>query len=183
MRALAVAFALAACSAQPAQTPAPPARVMTIGPDGAGGLAAPLAFTRDAVSAAAPGFDVSESGEGDARRIVLSADGAPVFTLAARGDKVGEITTRSAAARGPANDRIGVSKFGEAPAIEVLYCASQSFAAHPGFACAATRDARFWRLYVLPQDYHGVTQPFASIDPDHALNATLAEMRWIAPED
>ncbi len=51
----------------------------------------------------------------------------------------------------------------------------------PGFACATAADATFWRVYRLPDGYDGPSDPFDAIDPDVLHDATLAEMRWIAP--
>ncbi len=99
----------------------------------------------------------------------------------ADGRFVHAVTTRSPQARGPAGEVVGQSTFGQAPAVQVMFCLSEIVDGGPGFSCSDAQDGRFWRVYALPPLYDGPSDPFESIDPDNAVDSKLVEMRWMAP--
>ncbi len=190
------ACVLAACQREPEQLPqtqdsAPvieaPVLNTSIGPGGAAGISAALPLTLEAMRTAAPNFIVAKATgqiEGQSfRMITLSSGDEVVFDVlpTADGAHIHSITTQSLQARGPAEDIVGVSKFGAAPASENMFCLSEFVDGGAGFACSTAADGVFWRVYKLPAGYDGPSEPFEGIDPDFALEATLAEMRWIAP--
>lgn len=191
--ALACALALVACGERQAskQDDAPAVEAestaLLIGPDGAAGINAALPMTVDDVRAAAPDFMVAavqDQVEGDPfTAITLSVDGAEVFRVLPTADRghVHAVITRSPRARGPTADIVGQTLFGVAPQEEVSFCLSQMVDGMAGFACSTGEDGRFWRAYKLPEGYEGPNDPFEDIDPDVLHDATLAEMRWIAP--
>lgn len=188
-----IAAALAACGPAPSgkQDEFPvveaPVADYSIGPEGAAGVSTALPMTREAVAAAAPAYivaEVEDQVEGQAfRAITLSAGDEEVFRLlpTADGARVHSIVTASTQARGPNAEIVGQSKFGQAPATQVMFCGSEQVEGQAGFACSDIEAGRFWRVYKLPAGYGGPTEPFDAIDPDFALDATLSEMRWIAP--
>lgn len=157
-----------------------------IGPGGAAGISQALPMTLDAVRAAAPNYTVAQVQdhvEGDPfTAITLSAGDEEVFRInpTADGARIHSIVTVSTQARGPLGEIVGRSVF-DAPEEEAAFCASESVEGAPGFACSTAADGRFWRVYRLPADYDGPSDPFESIDPDVLHAATLFEMRWIAP--
>jgi hypothetical protein len=195
LRACAVALLLAACTPAPSeQSEAPAASApveanLAIGPGGAAGISDPLPFSVEAITAAAPGFFVAEARDrSDGRRVLtLSIDYNEVFRIypSPDGARVFAIATRSTDARGPADETVNVTTYyqsQQAHAAEVAYCRAEAVEAVPGFACAATPEARFWRVYSLGADYDGPSQPFDAIDPDAAIDARMVELRWLAPQ-
>lgn len=191
--ALAVAAALAACGPQQEKTgedfPAAeaPNYETQIGPDGAAGISAALPMTEDAVRAAAPNYIVASATdqvEGDPfTAITLSAGDEEVFRIYPTADRgyVHSVSTRSSQARGPMQEIVGVTLFGVAPQEEVPFCLSELVEGSAGFACSTAPDGNFWRVYRLPEGYEGPSDPFEMIDPDVLHDATLTEMRWVAP--
>ncbi len=189
----ALALLLGACAPPQAEAPAQfpvveaPNYDSSIGPNGAAGVTSMIPLTIEAVSAAAPNYAVAEAmGEIEGqpyRKITLSAGDEVVFDVlpTADGASVHALVTRSTQARGPRGEIIGQATFAEAPAAEVPFCLADFVEGAPGFSCATDASGAFWRIYRLPSDYTGATEPFAAIEPDAALRATLAEMRWIAP--
>jgi hypothetical protein len=164
-----------------------PSAPTSIGADGAAGIASALPMTLEAVRAAAPHFIVAEEQdqiEGEPfTAITLSAGDEEVFRVypTADGQRIHSITTRSSQARGPTEDIVGQTLFGVAPPDQVAFCRSEFVDGAAGFACSTAEDGRFWRVYSLPENYDGPSEPFDAIDPDVLHDATLAEMRWIAP--
>jgi hypothetical protein len=192
--ALAAAFALAACGQQqqaPAQDDAPVEAAAsannTIGPDGAAGISAALALDVAIVRAAAPSWVVTEI-EGQIegqpyKAITLSAGGEEVFRLlpTAEGGHIHAVVTASPQARGPMGEVVGQSLFGVAPPEQVPFCLVETIKGAQGFACSTNAAGTFWRVYTLPEAYDGPAGSFDEIEPDVLHDATLAEMRWIAP--
>lgn len=158
----------------------------SIGPGGAAGIDSALAMTLDAVRAAAPNYvvaEVQDQVEGEAfTAITLSAGDEEVFRIYPTADRrhVHAIVTRSTQARGPLQEIVGSTLFGAAPAEEVPFCLAELIQGAPGFACSTAADGRFWRVYRLPAGAEAV-DAFEEIDPDLLHDATLVEMRWIAP--
>jgi len=154
---------------------------------GAAGISAALAMNVDAVRAAAPNYVVAEVEdhiEGQpSRSITLSAGDEEVFRVypTADGARIHSIVTRSTQARGPTSDVVGRVKFAVAPPEQVVFCQAEAFDGAGGFACSTAEDGSFWRVYRLPESYDGPSAPFDAIDPDVLHDATLAEMRWVAP--
>lgn len=191
--ALAIALALAACG-QPQQEQAetfPVAAATTantnIGPAGAAGVTTALPMSIDAIRSAAPHFVVAEVAdqiEGQPfTAITLSAADEEVFRVnpTSDGARVHSIVTVSSQARGPTQDIVGQTRFAVAPPEQVSFCASEFVEGGAGFACSTAQDGNFWRVYRLPEGYDGPSDPFDAIDPDVLHDATLTEMRWIAP--
>jgi len=153
---------------------------------GAAGITQALPMTLDAVRAAAPNYvvaQVQQQVEGEPfTAITLSAGDEVVFQInpTADGAHIHSITTDSTQARGPLGEIVGRSVF-DAPEEETEFCASEQVQGAAGFACSTAADGRFWRVYRLPADYDGPSDPFDAIDPDVLHAATLAEMRWVAP--
>ncbi len=158
-----------------------------IGPNGAAGITTALPLTVEALTAAAPGYAVAEAQdqiEGQPfRKITLSAGDEVVFDVlpSPDGQRIHSLVTRSTQARGPVGEIIGEAKFEGAPAAQSLFCGPELIDGAFGFACSDAEDGVFWRVYRLPSGYQGPHEPFEAIDPDTALDATLVEMRWIAP--
>lgn len=158
-----------------------------IGPGGAAGITAALPMTIDAVRTSAPNYIVAQvqaQVEGQPyTAITLSAGDEEVFRLlpTADGRHVHAIVTRSTQARGPMQEIVGRTLFGVAPPEEVPFCLGQAVDGAPGFACSTAADGRFWRVYRLPEGYDGPYENFDEIDGDVLHDATLVEMRWIAP--
>lgn len=195
--AVAAALALAACGqqgqqraegeksdAQPLATTAN--SIANIGPGGAAGISTALPMDLDTVRAAAPNFvavEVDDQVEGNAfRAITLSARDQEVFRILPDPDRthVHAIVTRSAQARGPAGEVVGVTTFGAAPPDDVSFCLTEFVDGEPGFSCSTAADGRFWRVYRLPEGA-AAAETFEEIEPDLLHEAMLAEMRWIAP--
>lgn len=189
-----VALALAACGPRQTDAPEQSAQVtptlgadFSIGPDGAAGLGAALAMDATTIAAATPRFAVAEADaqvDGEAfKAITLSAGGEEVFRILPNADRshIHAIVTRSAQARGPMQEIVGRTLFGVAPPDEVDFCIAQSTAGAPGFACSTDEAGSFWRVYRLPAAYDGPADAFGEIEPDVLHDATLVEMRWIAP--
>jgi len=159
----------------------------SIGPQGAGGISTALAMNVEAVRAAAPHFivaEVDDQVEGQPfKAITLSAGDEEVFRLLPTGDgaHVHAIVTASSQARGPTQDIVGQTLFGVAPPEQVPFCAAEFVEGAPGFACSTDAAGNFWRVYKLPEAYDGPAGSFDEIEPDVLHDATLAEMRWIAP--
>lgn len=191
--ALALVMALAACGRREAEQESAPAAEaaavspMHIGFDAAAGIDAAMPMSVEAIQAAAPDFvaaAVQDQIEGQPfTAITLSAGGEEVFRVypTSDGRNIHSIVTMSAQARGPNDEVVGQSKFGAAPAEEAAFCSAELVEGAPGFACSSAEDGRFWRVYRLPEEYDGPSDPFDAIDPDVLHDATLAEMRWIAP--
>jgi hypothetical protein len=158
----------------------------TIGPSSAAGIAAALPMNVEAVTAAAPNYIVAEVDdqiEGEAfKAITLSAGDEEVFRINPTADRqhIHSIVTRSTQARSPAGEIVGQSKFAVAPPEQVVFCAAEQFDGTMGFACSTAADGRFWRVYRLPEGAADVVA-FEEIEPDLLHDATLVEMRWIAP--
>lgn len=157
-----------------------------IGPTSAAGISAALPMTVDAVRTAAPNYIVAEVDdqiEGNAfKAITLSAGDEEVFRLLPTADRqnIHAIVTRSSQARGPAGEIAGQSKFAVAPPEQVTFCLAEFVDGAPGFACSTASDGTFWRVYRLPEGA-SAAESFEEIEPDLLHDATLAEMRWIAP--
>jgi hypothetical protein len=189
---LASALALAACGqGEQKQAETFPAIVApnydaSIGPNGAAGITTALPMTIEAVRAAAPNYvvaEVQDQIEGDSfTAITLSAGDEEVFRVLPTADRahIHAIVTTSSQARGPTADIIGSVKFAVAPPDQVPFCISQFVDGAPGFACSTAADGTFWRVYRLPQGAAPAAS-FEEIEPDVLHDATLAEMRWIAP--
>lgn len=190
----AAALVLAACGQQ-AQQPesneaypvvAAPNYDARIGPTGAAGITTALAMNAEAVRAAAPNYvvaEVDDQVEGEAfKAITLSAGDEEVFRILPTADRrhVHAIVTRSTQARSPAGEIVGQAKFAVAPPEEVTFCASEFVDSAPGFACSTAADGTFWRVYRLPEGA-AAAETFEEIEPDLLHDATLVEMRWIAP--
>ncbi|MBP6690651.1 MAG: hypothetical protein KA153_11710 [Hyphomonadaceae bacterium] len=158
----------------------------TIGPNGAGGISTAVAMNVDAVRSAAPNYvvaEVDDQVEGQAfKAITLSARNEEVFRILPAADNAHAhaIVTRSTQARSPAGEIVTQSKFGVAPPEEVTFCATEFVDGAPGFACSTAQDGPFWRVYRLPEGA-GAAETFEDIEPDLLHDATLVEMRWIAP--
>ncbi|MGD9980857.1 MAG: hypothetical protein AB7H66_05330 [Hyphomonadaceae bacterium] len=157
-----------------------------IGPTGAAGITTAVAMNVEAVRAAAPNYivaEVDDSVEGDPfKAITLSAGDEEVFRILPTADRrhAHAIVTRSTQARSPAGEIIGTAKFAIAPPEQVAFCMTEYVDGAPGFACSTAMDGTFWRIYRLPEGAnHAGT--FEEIEPDLLHDATLAEMRWIAP--
>ncbi|MEZ5956818.1 MAG: hypothetical protein R3C27_06370 [Hyphomonadaceae bacterium] len=157
-----------------------------IGPASAAGISAALPMTVDAVRASAPNYIVAEVDdqiEGEAfRAITLSAGDEEVFRILPTADRarIHAIVTRSTQARSPAGEIVTQSKFAVAPPEEVTFCLAEYVDGAPGFACSTAADGPFWRVYRLP-DGASPADTFEEIEPDLLHDATLVEMRWIAP--
>lgn len=191
--ALAVLLALAACGPREAEkqesfpvVEAPNANI-AIGPEGAAGISTALAMNLEAVRAGAPHFVVGEAqsqidGE-PVKAITLSAGDEEVFRILPTEDgaHIHAIVTKSSQARGPTQDIVGRTLFGVAPPDEVPFCLARLVDGAPGFACSTDASGVFWRVYKLPAAYDGPADSFEEIEPDVLHDATLAEMRWIAP--
>jgi hypothetical protein len=191
--AMALAAALAACGRETAEETMkqfPPTEAPNynadIGPNGAAGVTRALPLTVEALTAAAPGYVVAEAQgqiEGQPfRMITLSAGDEVVFEVlpSPDGTRIHALVTRSTQARGPNGEIVGQATFETAPAAQSLFCTPELVDGALGFACSDAEDGVFWRVYRLPQSYNGPHEPFEAIDPDAALDATLAEMRWLA---
>jgi hypothetical protein len=190
--AMVLVTALVACGRREAEQETPPvveAPVSNtdIGFDAAAGIASALPMSVEAIQAAAPNFIVAavqDQVEGQSfTAITLSAGDEEVFRVLPTSDgrNIHAIVTISTQARGPNDEIVGQSKFAAAPAEETAFCMAESVDGAPGFACSSAGDGRFWRVYRLPEAYDGPSDPFDAIDPDVLHDATLAEMRWIAP--
>ena len=191
--AFAAALALAACGPREAgQAEAPPVveapdTNTSIGPEGAAGIGTALAMNVEAVRAAAPNFIVAaveDQIEGQPfTAITLSAGDEEVFRVLpdATGAHIHAIVTRSSQARGPTQDIVGQTLFGVAPPEQVPFCNAEMVDGAAGFACSTEAAGNFWRVYKLPEAYDGPSGTFDEIEPDVLHDATLAEMRWIAP--
>lgn len=158
----------------------------SIGPNGAAGISSAVAMNIDAVRTAAPNYivaEVDDQVEGQAfKAITLSAGDEEVFRIlpAADNQHAHAIVTRSTQARSPAGEIVTQSKFAVAPPEEVTFCATEVVDGAPGFACSTAQDGTFWRVYRLPEGA-GAAETFEDIEPDLLHDATLVEMRWIAP--
>ncbi|MBL8545832.1 MAG: hypothetical protein JNL81_05170 [Hyphomonadaceae bacterium] len=192
---IAAALVLAACGQQAQQretSDADPVAVAsetsasTIGPDGAAGISAALPMNVAAVQGAAADYvvaEVDDQVEGEAfKAITLSTGAEEVFRVLPTADRqhIHSVVTRSAQARSPAGEVVGQSKFAVAPPEEVVFCATEQFDGGNGFACSTAADGRFWRVYRLPDGAEPAAS-FDEIEPDLLHDATLVEMRWIAP--
>lgn len=188
---IACALALAACGQNEKQGETYPAvdapnYDASIGPGGAAGIATALPMTVEAVRAAAPNYivaEVQDQVEGDPfTAITLSAGDEEVFRILPNAERthIHAVVTRSTQARGPAAEIVGAVKFAVAPPEEVPFCISQFVDGASGFACSTAADGTFWRVYRLPEGA-GDAATFEEIEPDVLHDATLAEMRWIAP--
>ena len=191
---VAAALVLAACG-QPQQQEtneaypvvAAPNYDATIGPTSAAGISAALPMNVEAVTAAAPNYIVAEVDdqiEGNPfKAITLSAGDEEVFRVLPTADRrnIHAIVTRSSQARSPAGEIPGQSKFAVAPPEQVTFCLSELVDGAPGFACSTASDGTFWRVYRLPEGASLVAGSFEDIEPDLLHDATLVEMRWIAP--
>lgn len=190
---VALAFVLAACG-QEAQRETNEAYPVvnapnydaSIGPSSAAGISAALPMTLDAVRAAAPNYVVAEVDdqiEGNPfKAITLSAGDEEVFRVLPTADRarIHAIVTRSTQARSPAGEIVTQSKFAVAPPEQVTFCLAEFVDGAPGFACSTAEDGTFWRVYRLPEGASPAAT-FDEIEPDLLHDATLAEMRWIAP--
>ncbi|ANP45302.1 hypothetical protein [Candidatus Viadribacter manganicus] len=187
-------LALAACGQEAQQretteaypvVAAPQTNTM-IGAASAAGISSAVAMNVDAVRLAAPNFivaEVDDQVEGEPfKAITLSAGDEEVFRIlpAADGQHAHSIVTRSSQARSDAGEIPGQSKFAIAPPEEVSFCATELIDNMPGFACSTAEDGRFWRVYRLPEGASPAGS-FDEIEPDLLHEATLVEMRWIAP--
>ncbi len=191
---VAAALALAACGQEAQQREtgdASPVAVAssstsTIGQNGAGGISTAVAMNVDAVRAAAPTYlvaEVDDQVDGEPfKAITLSAGSEEVFRILPAADNAHahSIVTRSAQVRSDAGEVVGVAKFAVAPPEQVTFCATEQVDGSLGFACSTAEDGRFWRVYRLPAGAEPADS-FDEIEPDLLHDATLVEMRWIAP--
>jgi hypothetical protein len=192
---IAAALVLAACGqeAQQRETSdaypvvAAPNYDATIGPDGAAGITSAVAMNVDAVRTAAPNYivaEVDDQVEGNPfKAITLSAGDEEVFRILPTADRqhAHAIVTRSTQARSDAGEIVSQSKFAVAPPEQVTFCLSELVDGAPGFACSTAADGRFWRVYRLPDGASVEAGSFEDIEPDLLHDATLVEMRWVAP--
>lgn len=188
------ALALAACGqeAQQRETSeaetlaAAPNTSILIGASSAAGISTAVAMNVEAVRLAAPNFvvaEVDDQVDGQAfKAITLSAGDEEVFRIlpAAGGQHARVIVTRSAQARSEAGEIAGQSKFAVAPPEQVTFCVTELVDGAQGFACSTAADGAFWRVYRLPEGARPA-ESFDEIEPDLLHDATLVEMRWIAP--
>jgi hypothetical protein len=188
------ALALAACGqeAQQRETSeaetlaAAPNTSILIGASSAAGISAAVAMNVEAVRLAAPNFvvaEVDDQVDGQVfKAITLSAGDEEVFRIlpAADGQHARVIVTRSAQARSEAGEIAEQSKFAVAPPEQVTYCVTELVDGAQGFACSTAADGAFWRVYRLPEGA-SPAESFDEIEPDLLHDATLVEMRWIAP--
>ena len=144
----------------------------SIGPNGAAGISSAVAMNLDAVRTAAPNYivaEVDDQVEGQVfKAITLSAGDEEVFRILPAADNQ------------HAHAIVTQSKFAVAPPEEVTFCATEVVDGAPGFACSTAQDGTFWRVYRLPEGA-GAAETFEDIEPDLLHDATLVEMRWIAP--
>jgi hypothetical protein len=161
---------------------------LTISKDEAAGISAPMPMTEAAVTAAAPGFYVAarrvRAGANILETFVLSTDAGDMFRLypSADGQRLDAIAAISPQVRLPTDEHVSVSTYYQAPRAEVAYCEARTIDnSAAGFACSSDANGRLWRVYKLSANYDGPSAPFDAIDPDAATDATLVEMRWIAP--
>jgi len=194
--AIALALGLAACGQQAPQqsdekqtasaTASHNASRPSIGPAGAAGISTPLPMSVEAVRAAAAGLtatEVQDQVEGQPfTAIALSSGAEEVFRIypTADGANIHAISTKSPNVRGPTEDIVGVTTFAVAPIDDVRFCVADLVDGEAGFACSTAEDGRFWRIYRLPDGAEPAAS-FEEIEPDLLHEATLAEMRWIAP--
>ncbi len=190
---LAAALVLAACG-QPTSrenneaypVTEAPTHDATIGPDGAAGITAPVEMNVASVRAAAPNYivaEVDDQVDGQPfKAITLSTGNEEVFRVypTADGRYVHAVITRSTQARSPVDEVVGRSKFAVAPPEQTTFCNAEFVDGAPGFACSTAQDGRFWRVYRLPEGA-GAAETFDDIEPDLLHDATLVEMRWVAP--
>jgi hypothetical protein len=191
---IAAALALAACGQEAQQRETSEAFPVvnapnydaSIGPTGAAGISAALPMNIEAVRGAAANYivaEVDDQVEGDAfKAITLSAGDEEVFRVLPTADRahIHAIVTRSTQARGPAGEIVSQSKFAVAPPEQVTFCLAEFVDGAPGFACSTAADGTFWRVYRLPEGASAAAT-FEEIEPDLLHDATLVEMRWIAP--
>jgi hypothetical protein len=192
---IAAALALTACGQQAQETETSEAYPVvdapnydaSIGPAGAAGITTAVAMNVEAVRAAAPNYIVAEVDdqiEGNLfKAITLSAGDEEVFRILPNADRqhAHAIVTRSTQARSAAGEVVGAAKFAVAPPEQVTFCLSELVDGAPGFACSTAADGTFWRVYRLPEGASVEAGSFEDIEPDLLHDATLAEMRWIAP--
>lgn len=191
---IAAALALAACGQEAQQRETSEAYPVVnapnydanIGPTSAAGISVALPMNVDAVRNAAPNYIVAEVDdqiEGNAfKAITLSAGDEEVFRVLPTADRahIHAIVTRSTQARSPAGEIVTQSKFAVAPPEQVTFCLAEFVDGAPGFACSTAADGTFWRVYRLPEGASPAGS-FEEIEPDLLHDATLVEMRWIAP--
>lgn len=156
----------------------------SIGPDGAVGISGALPMDMDAIRAAVGAYELGGDTRADgSREITLwTGDVDPEFVIHSTPDGrfIREIVTTSGNAIGPHGERLG-AYYNDTPAAERAHCVSQAVENWHGFACSTGRDGRFWRVFRLADGEIGPTEPFSGIRAFDLENATLAEMRWIAP--
>ncbi len=182
---------LAACgpsTTSPGQTTtATPTANLTITKEEAAGISIAVPMTQEAVEAAAPGFYVAahrvRAGANILQTFTLSTDAGDMFRLypAADGQRLDAIAAISPEVRLPTDEHVTVSTYFQAPHAEIAYCEARMIDNAAGFACSSDANGRLWRVYKLAASYDGPSAPFDAIDPDAATDATLVEMRWIAP--
>lgn len=174
-----IALVLAACAHASALN-------VTIGSNGAAGISAATPMNGDAIAAAAPGYGVAEgetvSGERRFARFTLSSNGEVVFNIYPAADRSAPtgIGTRSARARGPNGETIGVTAFRDTADINPTSCRPAMPHERFTFSCADA-TGHFWRAYQVAADYTGPRETFADIPGDVAAAAMLAQMYWVAP--
>lgn len=186
-----IVLTLAACgptTTLPGQTTtAAPTADLTISKDEAAGISIAVPMTEEAVTAASPGFYVAahrvRAGANILQTFVLSTDAGDMFRLypTADGQRLDAIAAISPEIRLPTDEHVTVSTYFQAPRAEVAYCEARMIENAAGFACSSDPHGRLWRVYRLAAAYDGPSAPFDAIDPDAATDATLVEMRWIAP--
>jgi hypothetical protein len=143
-------------------------------------------MNRDAIAAAAPGYVVEEgetvSGERRFARFTLSANGELVFNVYLAADRSAPtgIGTRSAQARGPRGETIGVTLFRDSSDVDRASCRPAMPHERFTFSCADA-TGHFWRAYQVAAAYDGPRETFADVAGDVADAAMLAQMYWVAP--
>jgi hypothetical protein len=153
---------------------------------GAAGITATTPMNRDAIAAVAAGYVVEEgetvSGERRIARFTLSANGEVVFNVYPAADRSAPtgIGTRSAQARGPNGEAIGVTLFRDSSDIDRASCRPAIPHERFTFSCADA-TGHFWRAYQAAASYEGPRETFGDIPGDAADAAVLAQMYWVAP--
>lgn len=157
---------------------------LSIGPEGAAGISEALPMDMDVIGAAVTPYSLGgDTFDDGSREITLwTGDVDPEFVIRSTADGrfIREIVSSSGNAVGPHGERNGTHFF-EIPAAERAYCVSQPVEGWHGFACSTSVDGRFWRVFRLASGEIGPHEPFEAIRQFDLENASITEMRWIAP--
>jgi len=157
---------------------------LTIGPDGAAGISEALPMDMEIIRAAVEPFMLGGDTHPDgSREITLwTGDVFPEFVIYSTPDGryIREIVASEGNVTGPYGERDGTNFF-EIPAAERAYCVAQPVDNWHGFRCSTGPDGRFWRVLRFADGEIGPTEPFEAIRQFDLENASITEMRWIAP--